>query len=62
MRLVDVEHPFYRPAWRRYALAGACFAWAGLEYWWDNPGWAVFFAAIGLYLAWVLIFTWTDQA
>ncbi len=58
MRLLDPAHPFFRPAWRRYALVGACFAWAGLEWGTDNRIWAYLFAAIGGYLAWHLIVNW----
>jgi hypothetical protein len=61
MRLLDPSHPFYRPAWRRYLIVGATFAWAFVEYSNDNAVWAYLFAAIGGYLAWHLILTWRDS-
>ncbi|MEM8851449.1 MAG: hypothetical protein AAGE03_15635 [Pseudomonadota bacterium] len=58
MRLIDTDHPFFRPAWRRYGIVAVCFAWAGVEWRFDNEIWAYLFAAIGGYLAWHLILTW----
>ncbi len=58
MRLIDPTHPFYRPAWRRYALVAVCFAWAFVEFGRGSSLWAYLFAAIGGYLAWHLIIRW----
>lgn len=58
MRLIDPSHPFYRPAWRRYVLTLAPFAWAPVEWSGGNTFWAYLFAAIGGFLAWHLIITW----
>ena len=27
----DVDHPFFRPLWRRIALVAVCLGWAGLH-------------------------------
>ncbi len=58
MRLIDPSHPFFQPAWRRYLLVAAPFAWAFVELQFDNTIWAYLFAGIGGYLAWNLIFAW----
>lgn len=58
MRLLDPSHPFFRPAWRRYAVVAVCFVWAFVEYGNDNALWAYLFAAIGGYLGWHLIYRW----
>ena len=55
MRLIDPSHPFFRPAWRRYLVVAAPFAWAGVEWSAGNTVWAYLFAAIGGYLAWNLL-------
>ena len=62
MRLIDPSHPFFRPAWRRYLLVAAPFAWAGVEFVHDNTIWAYLFAAIGGFLAWHLIIAWKGDA
>lgn len=60
MRLLDPYHPFFRPAWRRYLMVAVTFAWAGVEWSFDNTVWAYLFAGIGGFLAWNLILTWKD--
>ena len=55
MRLIDPSHPFFRPAWRRYLVVAAPFAWAGVEWSAGNTVWAYLFAAIGGYLVWNLV-------
>jgi hypothetical protein len=32
MKIIDTDHPFYRPLWRRLLLVGVCAAWTGVEY------------------------------
>lgn len=56
MKLLDTSHPFFRPAWRRYAMVAATFLWAGFEMSHGNDIWAYLFAGIGGYLAYHLIF------
>ena len=46
----DVSHPFFRPAWRRALVTGACFAWAGFEWLNGAPLWAALFAGCGAFL------------
>ncbi|WP_425041246.1 hypothetical protein [Primorskyibacter sp. S187A] len=50
-KLFDVQLPFFVPLWRRIALVVACLVWAGLEYAWGNPGWALLFLGIGTWCA-----------
>jgi hypothetical protein len=51
MRLIDPEHPVWRPVWVRLAVVGGCLAWAGFEVFMGSPGWALLFAAAGIYAA-----------
>lgn len=60
MRLIDPSHPFFRPAWRRYLIVGAPFVWAAVELAYGSEVWAYLCAAIGGYLAWHLLWSWTD--
>jgi hypothetical protein len=55
MKLLDPDHPMFRPAWVRWATTLVPLLWAGLEFWTGNPGWAVLFAAAGVYAGWVLL-------
>jgi len=61
LRLFDTTHPFFRAAWRRYAVVAAPFVWAGVEYSYGSQIWAYLCAAIGGFLAWHLIVTWKDR-
>jgi hypothetical protein len=54
-KLLDPDHPFFRPVWRRWATFIVPLAWSAFEMWGGNPGWAILFAAIGLWAGWVLI-------
>lgn len=54
-RLVDADHPFFARAWVRWAAALAPLAWAALELWWGNPGWAAIFGGLGAWAFWALI-------
>ncbi|WP_425100342.1 hypothetical protein [Tropicibacter sp. S64] len=51
MKLFDVQHPFFRPLWRRVLTVALCTGWAIVELSTGNPGWALLFGAIGLYCA-----------
>jgi hypothetical protein len=51
MKLLDVQHPFFIPLWRRIATVAACIGWAGVEFWNGNAFWGVLFGGIGLFCA-----------
>ena len=50
-RFLDVQHPFFKPLWRRLVTVAACLGWALLELSWGGPMWALLFGLIGLYCA-----------
>lgn len=52
-KILDLQHPFFKPLWKRVATVAAIFGWGALEWSWDNPGWATGFAILGAYCAWV---------
>lgn len=56
----NVQHPWFRPAWRRAATVAVCFAWALVELSNGAPFWAMVFAAIGAYLVYAFFIAWTD--
>jgi hypothetical protein len=51
MRLFDVQHPFFRPLWRRVAVVAICLGWAVFELLGGAVFWAILFGAAGLYCA-----------
>lgn len=56
MKFLDPDHPFFKPVWRRWATGLLPLAWAAVEVWTGNPGWAVLFGIAGGYALWALVF------
>jgi hypothetical protein len=54
-KFLDPDHPFFKPAWRRWLTALFPLAWAIVEIATGNALWAVLFGAVGIYAFWVLI-------
>lgn len=60
-RASDLNHPFYRPLWRRVLLVAVTGAWACYEnFWTKDPMWMVLTAGIFVYAAWVFLIKWVD--
>ncbi len=55
MKLLDPDHPFFRPVWVRVAVVGLALLWAVVELVFGSPGWAMLFAAAGLYALWIFV-------
>jgi hypothetical protein len=55
MRILDPAHPFFRPLWVRVAVVGLALGWAVVELVFGSPGWAMLFAAAGLYALWEFV-------
>ena len=51
MSLFDVQHPFFRPLWRRVAVVVISLGWAVVEIFNGSLFFAGLFAAAGLYCA-----------
>jgi hypothetical protein len=54
-QILDADHPFFIPVWRRWATAILPMLWGGFEVWNDSPGWGIMFLAAGAYALYVLI-------
>ena len=58
----DVDHPFFKPLWRRVALVVFCMAWSVFEFWNSAPFWGVLAGGMGLYAAWMFLWTYKPPA
>jgi hypothetical protein len=54
-KLLDANHPFFAPAWRRWVTALFPLCWGGVELYNGSPGWAILFAAAGVWAFWELV-------
>ncbi len=51
MKLIDVQHRFFIPLWRRVLVVAVCLGWAAVEFSGRQWPWGLLFVAIGLYCA-----------
>lgn len=58
--MFDLQHPFFRPLWIRIVVVAICLGWAGLELATGNPGWALLFAAAGVWCIYQFFVIWKD--
>lgn len=49
MKLIDPNHPFYRPLWVRLLVVGVCAAWTAVEFYNAQPVWGMIFLAMTAY-------------
>ena len=47
--MIDASHAWFRPLWRRVAVSAVAIAWGGFELVNGNAGWAMVFAALGVW-------------
>jgi hypothetical protein len=57
MKLLDVNHPFFLPRWRRVALVAFLAAWALLEWAAMSLFWAIIVSALAVYAWYALLLT-----
>lgn len=55
MKILDADHPAFRPLWVRLGIVVSALAWAAFEASQGEAVWALLFGAIGLYGAWALL-------
>jgi hypothetical protein len=59
IKVVDQDHPFYKPLWRRIALVAFTGAWAAYEIIVGrDPLWMVLTGGLCAYAAWNFLITW----
>lgn len=52
MKLIDFDHPFFEPLWRRIVIVVFCLGWSIFEFATASAFWGVVFAGFGLVSAW----------
>ena len=52
MKLLDTDHPFFRPLWIRIAVVAVAAAWAAFEFWTGSPWWGGLFLVFAALSAW----------
>lgn len=60
--MLDLEHPFFLPVWRRVAVVALCLGWAVVELVGGAVFWAILFGAAGLYAAHGFFVVWDAEA
>jgi len=55
--MFDLDHPFFRPLWRRIAVTAVALVWAGVELANGSIFWAMLFGAFGVYAVWGFFIT-----
>jgi hypothetical protein len=50
MKIIDTDHPFYRPLWRRVLLVAVCAVWTGVEFYNNEQTWGTIFLVVTAYV------------
>lgn len=53
--LINLDHAFFAPAWRRYVTVAICVAWGLFELSTGAVGWAVLFFLLAAYAQWAFL-------
>jgi hypothetical protein len=61
-RLLDLNHPFFIPLWRRVLIVAVCLIWTLVEAATQNIMWAAIFGCIGLYAGWHFFFNFNPRS
>ncbi len=51
-KLLDLNDPFFAPAWIRVAIVAVCTCWGLFEFWGNSPLWGIIFLGLGVICAW----------
>lgn len=59
--MIDVNHPFYRPLWRRIAIVAVTWLWMGFELFISKSGfWLAIAAGLAATTTWYFLIAWKD--
>lgn len=57
----DLDHPWFRPLWRRVLVTAIALGWGLVELASGSPGFALLFLALGAYAGWRLFVTFNPR-
>ncbi len=60
-KLFDLDHPFFRPLWRRIAVTAVCLGWGAFEFAAGAHFWAMLFGGLGIYCVWCLLLNYRED-
>lgn len=60
--LGNVDHPFFRPAWRRAVVVLICLVWAIVEFATATPFWGMIALGFAAYGYWIFFHTYPGNA
>lgn len=56
-----LDHPFYRPLWRRILIVLVTIGWVLMEATWSpSSAWTMLAGAVCAYSVWVFLIAWRD--
>ncbi len=59
--LFDLQHPWFKPLWRRVLVTAVCVFWTVLELYTGDPFWAMLFGALAAYSIWSFFFAFNPR-
>jgi hypothetical protein len=63
MKMIDRDHPFYKPLWRRVVLVGVLAGWVAFEIFvTKEPMWITVSLGLLAISAWLFLLTWPRQS
>lgn len=51
LKLIDLQHPWFVPLWRRVVVTASCLVWTVVEIAIGGPFWMILFGALTAYCA-----------
>ncbi|MEI2300109.1 hypothetical protein [Ensifer sp. MJa1] len=55
LKLIDPDHPFYRPLWIRLLIVAFCGVWTAVEFYGEQTVWGMIFLAMTAYASAALL-------
>ena len=63
MKIIDENHPFYKPLWRRVVLVGVLAGWTAFEvFYTQQPLWIMVAGALFAYTTWIFLISWPKNS
>jgi hypothetical protein len=63
MKIIDRDHPFYKPLWRRVVLVGVLAGWVAFEIFvTKEPMWITVSLGLLAISVWLFLLTWPRQS